>query len=459
MGIEKTISSFARRTLSALAKPQSIAPLVVFRVIFGLTMVAAIVRFWAHGWIRELYIDPTFYFSYSGFEWIKPLGDPGMYLLYAAAAVAALCIALGLFYRYATVGFFAIFTYLELLDKTNYLNHYYFVSVVAFLLIFIPAHRRFSLDVRLGTVRPVHQTASFYRFILIAQLALVYFFAGLAKVNSDWLLSAQPMTIWLKSFGHWPLVGPLFDMDATAYAFSWAGMIYDLTIPVLLLMSRTRKYAYAAVIVFHTLTWLFFPIGMFPFVMIGATLIFFPPTFHEGLLRRVAGTPTISAPADTYDRRRPLKWMAMIGGLFLAVQVLVPLRHHMCSGELFWHEYGYRFSWRVMLMEKAGAAFFYVDGENMPRPMEVRNCDFLTRQQEKMMATQPDMLVQYARHLKNEYENRGVINPRITARAYVTLNGRPSRPYVDPTVDLSRAETGTGRTNWLIPFDDEIRGF
>ena len=47
-------------------------PLVVFRILFGLMMFASMIRFWANGWIDKLYIKPTFFFSYYGFEWVKP---------------------------------------------------------------------------------------------------------------------------------------------------------------------------------------------------------------------------------------------------------------------------------------------------------------------------------------------------------------------------------------------------
>ena len=105
---------------------------------------------------------------------------------------------------------------------------------------------------------------------------MVYFFAGVAKLNFDWLIEAQPLKIWLPAQSHLPMIGPFLEMEVTAYFFSWFGAIYDLTIPFLLLMNRTRPWAYAAVVVFHVMTRILFPIGMFPFIMIGATLIFFP---------------------------------------------------------------------------------------------------------------------------------------------------------------------------------------
>ena len=90
-------------------------------------------------------------------------------------------------------------------------------------------------------------------------LPLVYVFAGIAKLNADWLFEAMPLAIWLPAQDQLPFVGSLFQYKATAYAFSWAGAIYDLTIPFFLLFGRTRWMAYAAVVVFHLLTWSFVP--------------------------------------------------------------------------------------------------------------------------------------------------------------------------------------------------------
>src|SRR5215216_6130151 len=121
--------------MTAINKPVSITPLVRFRLVFGLLMFASLIRFWVRGWIDTVYITPSFHFSYSGFEWIKTLGDPGMYILFLVVIIAALFIALGFFYRIAAIVFFVGFTYIELIDVTTYLNHYYFISLVAFLMI------------------------------------------------------------------------------------------------------------------------------------------------------------------------------------------------------------------------------------------------------------------------------------------------------------------------------------
>ncbi len=435
-------------------KVESTAPLAVFRIVFGIMMFASIVRFWAKGWIYDLYIAPKYFFTYPYFEWVKPLGDPGMYIIFGLCGIFALAIAFGFFYRFAAAGFFLTFTYIELLDKTNYLNHYYFVSLAALLLIFIPANRRFSLDVRFGRVKAASLAPQIYRRIVMLQLGMVYFFAGLAKLNSDWLLHAQPLKIWLKAYGHWPVVGSLFDSNWLPYVFSWSGAIYDLTIPFFLLANRTRPFAYFAVIGFHMVTAMLFPIGMFPYIMIGATLIFFPPKFHDRLLSFLREKKSqLSAVLKS-----PPKVAYSFIVLFVVFQILFPFRHLLYPGEVSWHEQGYRFSWRVMLMEKAGTAFFHVKDEGSPRALAVNNRLFLTPTQEKMMAIQPDMLVQYAHFLREYYEKEGMRNPEVTADVYVTLNGRQSKLFIDNTVDLSGESDTWKPKTWVLPFDDEISG-
>ena len=87
------------------------------------------------------------FLSFYGFEWIQPFGKWGMYLLFSLIALSAMCIMLGFLYRLATILFFLSFSYSELIDATNYLNHYYLVCLLAFLLIFLPANRAYSIDV------------------------------------------------------------------------------------------------------------------------------------------------------------------------------------------------------------------------------------------------------------------------------------------------------------------------
>ena len=444
-----------------LQKTTSAAPLAVFRVVFGLLLFASMIRFWVKGWISDLYIEPKYFFSFYGFEFVKPLGAY-TYLLFAACALFALMVAIGLFYRIAITGLFLTFSYIELMDKSTYLNHYYFVSMICLLMIFLPANVYFSADAsrdkRLATARiPRWSLDSLKVFV-----CLVYFFAGLAKVNSDWLLHAQPLRIWLPAKNDLPVIGPLFNYVWTAYAFSWLGCLYDLSIPVLLLHARTRLFAYAAVVVFHLLTAVLFPIGMFPYIMIATGLIFFSAELHGKILSFFTKWTKISQgfmpPANAHSPSGFFIKAVPFGlAVFLLIQVALHLRSLLYPGDLFWTEEGYRFSWRVMLMEKAGQAEFRVEDKDGKRVI-VDNRQFLTTLQQKMMSTQPDMMLQYAHILHDYYAAHGFKSPEVYVDSYVALNGRIGRPLVDPLTDLSKEKDSFEHKSWILPFEHEIKG-
>ena len=380
-----------------------------------------------------------------------------MHLLFAGMTLAALCIALGLLYRLATISFFLAFIYVELIDVATYLNHYYFVSLVAFLLIWLPAGRHYSLDVLIWPQKRRWEVPFICLGILRFQMAIVYIFAGLAKLNPDWLLKALPMSIWLPAKSHLPIVGQFMYHPYTAYLFSWFGAFYDLFIVFFLLSGRTRAVAYGFVLLFHIATALFFPaIGMFPYIMIGSSLIFFSAGFHENLLSYLPGY----RPAFTFLNSTDSAWkirfprlLAPLIALYICAQLLIPFRYLLYPGPLFWNEEGYRFSWRVMLMEKSGAAYFRVKSASDAAIYEVNNAEFLTPLQEKMMSTQPDMILRYAHFLAKEYRKRGVVDPTVQAEVYVALNGRHSALFIDSTTNLAAERFSWKHYAWVLPFN------
>ena len=426
------------KLLTYLTKPTSIAPLVIFRIAFGALLFLSTLRFILKGWVTQLYVTPKFYFPYYGFEWIKPFSEQGMYALFAVLLLCAVLIILGLFYRIAITLFFLLFTYVELIDKTNYLNHYYFVSIICFILMFVPANKAFSLDNKWLKNQEQTTTPQFYILIIQLQLFLVYFFAGVAKLNYDWLIEAQPLKLWLPAFSHFYIIGSYLEKDWVAYLFCWFGCLYDLSIGFLLFNKRTVKLAYIFVLIFHFATALFFNIGMFPYVMIVITIIFFKTETHEMLLsqlKKITFYNNKSVSPNTSITLKPL--LIGIFSVYFLIQCITPFRYLLYDGDLFWTEQGYRFSWRVMLMEKAGAAFFYVKNHKTNKEIEIDNKQYLTYMQEKQMSTQPDMMIDYAKFLKKEFEAKGFVNPKVRAQSYVTLNGKGSKEMVIDTVDLS----------------------
>ncbi len=425
---------------------------------FGSLLFLSIIRFWMKGWIEELYIKPAFFFPFYGFEFIQPLGNY-TYLLFIVCAVSAGLVAVGLFYRTAIITLFMSFTYIELIDKTTYLNHYYFISMICLLMIFLPANVYFSLDAKRHH-RTIEQIPAWCTDSVKLFICLVYVFAGLAKINSDWLLHALPLRIWLPSKNDLPLIGPLFNKVWVAYAFSWAGCLYDLMVPFLLLYRPSRVYAYMIVIIFHVSTAILFPIGMFPYIMIGTAIIFFSPEFHSRIINRlrgIFGVHPCGYSQGVYSYR-PLINRCVPGFLilFFVSQVILPLRFLAYPGKLAWNEEGYRFSWRVMLMEKTGYAQFTVR-DSPEKYLIVNNNDFLTPLQEKMMAAQPDMILQYAHMLRDYYKQHGFNSPEVYVESYVTVNGRLGKPMIGPDTNLAGEEDSFIHKQWILPFEDDIK--
>jgi hypothetical protein len=435
----------------------SSAPLATFRIFFGLMMLFSLIRFWSNGWIETLYIDPNFHFKYFGFNWVSDWGSY-TYLLFIICGLSTIFITLGLFYRYAIVIFFLSFTYIELIDKTTYLNHYYFISVLALLLLFIPANATFSIDSKI--FKNIKAKVYNYHILSIKGLIfIIYFCAGLAKINSDWLLNAQPLSIWLPSKYDLPILGGFFfEQSWVHYLMSWGGMIYDISIPFLLIQKKTRWPAFVLVIIFHFLTAVLFPIGMFPYIMIVSCLIFFSTEFHEKILLFFKTDLDFkqNKPSDFHYFSK-FEFIAI--SLLLLFQIIFPFRHYVYPGELFWHEQGYRFSWRVMLMEKKGYTQFKIVDSLSKSSFYVKNEDFLTNYQEKQMSFQPDFILEFAHYLGEHYSQKGIENIQVFADSHVALNGRRNQRFIDPNKNLLEFNRGFKNKSWILPFNDEIKGF
>jgi hypothetical protein len=434
-------------------KPTEAAPLAAFRVLFGFLIALSIIRFVAYGWVEKLYLTPTFHFTYLGLSWAKPLG-PLTYVIFLVCFISAAGVALGYRYKLSAITLFLSFTYIEAMDKTTYLNHYYFISVVSLLLCFLPANADFSLDVKQRRVCrqyvPVWSILSLKMFV-----GIVYFYAGLAKLNTDWLFEAQPLSIWLSTKTDIPIIGNLFEYPWLHYLFSWGGAFYDLSIPFLLLNKRTRNIAFLLVIAFHIMTRILFPIGMFPWIMIAAATVFFASDTLKNILTKTFAF--LSSKESINDMSRHSFSKILVGVLIIS-QIVLPWRYLMYPGELFWHEQGFRFSWRVMVMEKQGYTTFRVVDKNNGEQWTVKNDDFLTSFQEKQMAFQPDFILEYAHHLAEYYKINHNRNIAVYADSYVSLNGRSTKRFVDPTIDLTTRSRNLIPIDWLLPFNDTIHG-
>lgn len=406
-------------------------------------------RFLWKGWVEELYLKPTFFFKYYGFEWVQPLPGKWMYLPWLMMIVSLVFVIIGKYYRLAIIIFFILFSYTELLDLTNYLNHYYLITLLSFIMIFLPMNACFSLD-----AKNWQQPATVPRWtlsVLRLQVGLVYFFAGISKIKYDWLIEAEPLKIWLGTCQNVPVIGDWLAMPITAYLFSWGGMLFDLTAPFLLLNQRTRPFEYTLIVIFHLITlWLFY-IGIFPVVMIGVALIFFSPQFHRHVLEKFFFWLTGENGSIQVSYFRKEKIFFAFFGLYFLWQTLMPLRYILYEGNVMWTEQGFRYSWNVMLMEKDGYVEFYIEDKTTGERFIEYPKKYLTPLQEKMMSTQPDMILQYAHFLAQKYRSKLHREVAVYADAYISLNGKSSQPFINPKTDLAREQENLYSKKWILP--------
>lgn len=440
----------------AVFAPKAIFPLITFRIAFGLLMCASTLRFIAQGWVDDLFIQPDYFFKYYGFHAVGMPPLEWVYPIHYAIALTALFIALGFLYRISALVFALLFTYVELWDATNYLNHHYLVILLAWGMIFLPAHRFFSIDVFL--YKNIRRTSipAWCIHALVVQFCIVYFHAGLAKINPDWLCRAMPLAIWLPERQNIPVLGHFFGWPWVAYAFSYFGAAYDLSIWAFLLFKKTRPWAYLAVIVFHSLTGILFNIGLFPYIMTLGTLIFFSGAWHGRLYgQHVETLAQNMSPTPPFQQTNSDKSIAAILFLYFTFQILFPMRAYLYPGNLFWHEQGYRFGWRVMAVEKSGTARFFVEHPQTSRKAEIQNSRYLTPFQEKQMSIQPDFILQFAHIIRDDYEKKIGVTPIVTADVHVALNRRASSRFIDPKVDLAQVEDGWGNKDWILGMEKE----
>lgn len=437
---EHALRKLDLRVLVPALAPVDISSLCVFRMLFGLTMAAACTRFLVKGWLESQWLEPRLLFPYPGLELLRPLPGPLLQLLMWSLVVLALSIALGLFTRLSCLLFALGFSYLELLDRATYLNHYYLVSCLSVLLACVPAGGRYSLDAKRSAALRVSHAPALLLFALRLQVAVVYLFAGLAKLRPDWLLRAQPLRIWLSAHSDLPLLGQLLAQPETAFLASWLGMLFDLSVVPLLLWQRSRRLAFAALVVFHVSTGLLLPIGMFPWIMLSAATLLLPASWPTRFFPAPVSCPEQSV-------ARVPRWAAALLLVYCSVQVGLPLHRHIAYPEAAWSYRGFNFAWKVMIAEKAGHVRLRVHNPRTGQTRQVDNRRYLTALQERAVVADPELIAALARHVAQEARAKRGDAVAVYVDAFASLNGRPSARLVDPDIDVSE----NAPERWLLP--------
>jgi vitamin K-dependent gamma-carboxylase len=265
---------------------------------------------------------------------------------------------------------------------------------------------------------------------------------------------AQPLNLWLSARVDLPVLGPWLSPWWVALAMSWAGFLFDTTIPLWLSWRRSRPWAFAVVVCFHVGTHLLFTIGLFPIIMVSSALIFFGPSWpRRWLPAGLRAAPALSASAPFAPARGA--W-AVLGALAV-FEVLMPLRAHLYAekGAVIWHEQGMRWSWRVMVREKNGSVTYRVRLPGDARERIITPSRYLTAHQEREMSGQPDLILQLGHHIARDLERQRRGPAQVRVDALVSLNGRRPARLIDPDVDLATIPDGVALAPWILPAPEE----
>ena len=417
-------------------------------------MLFEVIRYFAYGWIGEYWIEPPFLFGYYGFSWVHPWPGIGMYLHMALLGLFAIFIAFGFAYRVSAILLFLGFTFCFLLEQAIYLNHFYLVCLLSFLLIFVPANRALAIDAWLHPQSRTNSVPAWTVWLFRGQMGIVYFYSGLAKISADWL-RGEPMRMWLAGRADLPIVGRFVHDQWPVYLISYGGMLLDLLIAPLLLWRRTRAVAFCLALGFHlTNAWLFF-IGIFPWVAIAATALFLSPDWPRRLLASVTQNPIspgrITKVAGTPQNKT---FVLVLIAIYFTIQLLIPLRHWLIPGNVAWTYEGHLFSWRMKLLNRDARARFFVTDPNNGVTREVDPLNYLRPAQAEKMAARPDMILQFAHFLARREPRSGARPLQVRAEVLLALNGREAAPLVDPKVDLAAEQPTLGHANWILPMPE-----
>ena len=445
--------NYLRRFLKHLEQPVDGASIAFLRIAF-----AAVMLFWlgSHivlGKIEANYYEPSFLFPYTGFRWVTLLAAEGrwLHLHFLTVFLAAAGMLFGVFYRLSSFVFAIGFTLIFLLDKATYQNHYYFISLLSVLLVLCPAHRVLSFD-QLRLKKDNACVPRWSLWILRFQIGLVYFFGGVAKMNADWV-SGFPMRHVLQGKQDHFLIGAFCDQEWFVYVFVWSGLLFDLLIVGLLLFRRTRLLGFGLCLVFHLANASLFRIGIFPWLMIFATTIFFEPDWPRKIFSSLL--PVTEGPSFVAAKKSPARF-ALFGflGLFVGLQILLPMRHVLYNENTSWTERNHHFSWHMKLRGKTTAIRFYTRNLGNGQWAKFKLEEHLKLHQLMRMTRDPWMIRDFALFIEDYYRHLGISDIEVRVFALCSLNGRKPQLLIDPKVDL----TADLPSDWIVPLEAPVGG-
>ena len=436
-----------------LFEPIHASSLGLFRILFGILMFWQLQRLFTY--IVEELPKSQFFLTYDFFHWVKIGTTTQMSILFYALFASCICISLGFFYRTATATLFFGWTYIFLLCRGHYNNHYYLLCLIPLLMFFTKADSWGSLKAfwndKKGKTND-YQIPYWQLFILQFQIFIVYFYGGISKINSEWL-QAYPMKIWLYDKQDIPMVGSFISSDIGPYFLSYGGLIFDLLIAFALFHKTTRHYAIIFILFFHITNHFFWNIGIFPWFMIATTLLFFdadlPNRIFKYFKQKKNNNSKLKNKKQKNEKKalkthfqqpkeRQKKLVLSLLTIYFAVQLLFPFRWHFYGGNPSWHGVAHFFSWRMMLTDRSHALRIRVALPEKGTIGYLELEEYVNRKQFSKMCRSPKTFGHFAHFIQQEMEkNANISDAEIYVSLWKSLNLRPYQMAIDSTKNLA----------------------
>lgn len=425
----------------------SIYSLVFTRIAFGLLMLYQMLEYFftRPDLIYYSFIVDRFHFKYYGFEWVKALPGDGMYYFFYVMTALAVMITIGFLYRIAIILFTIGFCYIFLMDQALYLNHYYMVILYLTLLCLAPANRYFSFDALIRPKISTTQIAFWPIFILRTQTEIILIYAGLVKINYDWL-HLMPIKDWLAEGSPVQILDHLFRQKYSAFIAAYGVIALHIFGAPLLLWRKTRLCIFLVYCAFHIINAYTFRIGIFPWMTILITLIFFDPNWPAKLFNFNHAAKFNALPAPSNFKKNLI--MAFII-LWTTKQILLPLRSILYPGYVAWTQQGHNFSWRMKLHETDQQGDFVI--------IDKASNQVWLHPAHRFERCDADMILYSAHYVRHKWKKMGYENVQVFSRILCSLNRRKHQLLIDPHTDLAKEKRNLKHKKWIMPFDPKLR--
>ena len=433
----------------SLFRPIDPTILGVYRIVFGSLMVLEVKRLWN---LLELYVAYPCNLPLDPFGLIAPASKGVMQIELLLMLASCILVIVGFRPRITILPLLVGYFHFFFSEQTQFNNHYYLILLFQAFFVAIDSSAALSVDSR---GRAAERRIPFWNLALLrGQFVLVYFYGGLAKITPDWL-RGEPMTMHVRemlgpdtSLAEW--IGPI------GVFLCYSGMVFDLGVGFALLFPRTRLLILPFLISFHVSNSFMFDIGIFPWLCIASTLLFYPPDQVAKVLSRwvprrepeEGGTPLRDYAGPTKKRQRLIVSLLAI---YCVVQILLPFRHRLVPGNFHWTREHFFFAWTMKLAQRDDfMAVEVFDSKTSTAYLASPEKDLYE------IPETPNGIWDYCNYVAQVAVEKGITTPEVYVVYISSLNGRPYQMFVDATVPINlQPRPNMGHADWVIPLEED----